>query len=228
MGLATVIGTITLLVFTSTSSAVNATGDAYVASSSARATLQSWQTLLAAADAPQTTNTCPTGTTSHRFEWLTGSETLFYADLGNRAADGTCTPQTMVWLALRNSALLEARYSVTAGSPTYRLTLCRTLAGAPHATVSAGTLFTPDPGTVLGSVDYGASFAASTAFAHVTSCATAPSSVQASAVSDTDTTANNALAQVTSVGIDFTVTDQTGKHAQTYDTTVTVLAGANR
>jgi hypothetical protein len=227
MGLATLIATVTMFVFVSTSSAVNSVGDSFNASGSARAALQSWQTLIAAADAPQTTNTCPTGTTGHRFEWLTSTETLFYADLHNRAADGTCTPQTMVWLALRKGRLLEARYTIAAGQTAYSQAVCRTLSFATHATASAGALFTPNPGQVLTSVDYGATFASTTPFAAVTGCANAPTSVSTTAVSDTDTSANNALAQVNSVGIDFTLTDQTGKHTQTYDTTVTVLGGSS-
>jgi hypothetical protein len=225
MGLATLIGALTLVVFTSTSSAVDATGDSLNGSGAARVTLQTWQSLLSTADAPQTTSTCPTGSTSHRFEWLTSTETLFYSDVNNRAADGTCTPNTMVWLALRNGALLEVRYAFSSGA--YQRSVCRALSMSPQATVTAGTLFTPNPGQVLTSVDYGAAFAASSPFTAVTGCSTAPTTVSSAAVTDTDTTANNALAQIGAVGVDFTVTDSTGTHPQSYDGVVTILGGSS-
>ncbi|MGN6606225.1 MAG: hypothetical protein ACTHMS_04345 [Jatrophihabitans sp.] len=223
MVLATICGAATLLVFSSSNDAVNDTSDALLGTGNARATLLTWQSLIQAADAPQTDTTCSVGATAHRFEWITARETLFYSNLDNKSATAaTCTPPTMVWLALRNGALLEARYTVTPGQTTYNRTLCRVLGLAQHATVSASTLFTPNPGQMLSTVDYGSAFASTTPFAAVTGCANTPASVSAASVSNGTTTA---LSQVTSVGIDFTVADASGKHTQSYDTTVTVLGG---
>jgi type II secretory pathway pseudopilin PulG len=227
MTLAGLVGAMTLLVFVSTNRAVSDTSDSLIASGDARVTLQTWQTLMQAADAPQTTNTCSSGATAHRFEWITDRDTLFYANLGNRSTDtsGSCAPQTMVWLALRNDALLEARYSVAAGQTTYQRTLCRTLSLKPQATVTAGSLFTPNPGRVLMAANFGATFASGTPFANAGSCAATPATVNANTVRNSDQAAVNALALVNVVGIDFVVRDSGGKHTQNYDATVAVLGG---
>jgi type II secretory pathway pseudopilin PulG len=232
MGLSTILGAITLTVFVSANNSVNATADGLVGSASARNVLQSWASLIQTADAAPVTSsgvattTCPTGTTSHRFEWLTGTETLFYSDVANRSGSSiSCTPPTLIWLGLRAGVLYEVHYTVAVGSSTWSLVDCRILSDSHSATVTAGTLFTPNPGQVLYSVDYGSSFAAGTAFAAMTSCTNAPASMSLASVSDTDATANNSLSQLTSVGIDFTVSDSTGQDSQAYDSTVAVLGG---
>lgn len=232
MGLSTILGTITLLVFTTANSSVNATSDGLVDSAGARNVLQSWQSLIQTADAAPATNSsgqstgdCPTGTTAHRFEWLTPTETLFYADIANRSGTSiSCGAPTLIWLGIRSGVLYEAHYS-TNSSANYTLSLCRTLTDASSGKVTAGSLFTPNPGQVLFSVDFGAAFAAASAFAPVTSCRNMPTTVAISALKNTDATANNSLSQMTSVGIDFTMGDSTGTHSQTYDSTVAVLGG---
>jgi prepilin-type N-terminal cleavage/methylation domain-containing protein len=224
MVLTSIVGAMTVLMFTSTSSAVSDTTDSLTGSGDARVTLQTWQTLLQAADTPQRDDVCNSGEGGeHRFEWITTREILFYANLGNRSTDssGTCTPQTMVWLALRDGALLEARYTIAAGDTTYHRTVCRTLSMKPQATVTAGSLFTPNPGQVSPTLNFGSTFAAGTAFAAATGCASTPASVAWTAVSNPTT---DALAKVTAVGIDFSIIDSRSKHSQTYDATVAVLA----
>jgi type II secretory pathway pseudopilin PulG len=235
MGLATIVGSMTLLLFVSANSSVNATTDRLTGSSGARVVLQSWQALMQTADtAPatngslQATGACPTGSTAHRFEWLTSTETLFYADQGNRSGTGTtCTPPTLVWLGIRNKQLVEAVYPLATGATAFTLGSCHLLTDAATAPVTAGSLFTPNPGHVLFSVDYGAAFAAASAFANVTGCGNMPTSLVIASVLNTDPTANNALSQMTTVGIDFTIADRTGAHTQTFDTTVPVLGGVS-
>jgi type II secretory pathway pseudopilin PulG len=232
MGLSTILGTITLLVFSTANTSVNATSDGLVDSAGARNVLQSWQGLIQTADAAPVTDSnglsigsCPTGTSAHRFEWLTSTETLFYADIANRSGTSiTCGTPTLIWLGLRGGVLYEAHYS-TNSSANYSLSLCRTLTDVSSGKVTAGSLFTPNPGQVLYSVDYGSAFAAASAFARVTSCSNMPTTVAIAGLKNTDATANNSLSQMTSVGIDFTMNDSTGTHSQTYDSTVAVLGG---
>ena len=226
MGLATVVGAMTLVVFLSANTTVRNTDDQLIGTANARNILQSWRGLIQVADAPQPTGNCPTGSTAHRFEWLTTTETLFYAGVNNRSSDDACTPPQLIWLAVRDGRLLEARYTITPPATTYVQTVCRTLSSSTQAKVSAGTLFAPNPGEILYSVDYGQSFAATGPFSSAVSCATAPTSLTPASVTNTDTNANNALAQVTSVGIDFTVTNSAGTHSQTYDATVAIYGGS--
>lgn len=233
LGLATIVGTMTLLLFTSANASVNATTDRIVGTADARTVLQSWQALLQSADVAPATNgsgaatgSCPSGSTTHRFEWLTNTEVAFYADLANRSASGTtCTPPTLIWLGLRNGQLIEGEYAVSTGGTTFSLSTCLALTDQASAKVSTNSLFTPNPGQVLFSVDYGATFAATTGFASTTSCATMPTSVSVTGMLDTDAAANNALAQMRTVGIDFTVSDSTGAHTQNFDATVPILGG---
>ena len=227
MVLSTLVGAMTLMTFISASSASSTTGDRLLGTANARVALQSWQSLIQVADAPPSgvAGACSTGATAHRFEWITLTDILFYAGVDNRAGDGTCTPPQLVWLALRNSTLLEAHYTYSSG--TWGSPLCRTLTQPPHSTVTSSTLFTPNPSQVMVLPDLGQAFATSSPFATVTSCASIPPSFLAGAVSDTDTTANNTLAQVNTIGIDFVLADQTDNHTQSFDTTATVYGGTS-
>jgi type II secretory pathway pseudopilin PulG len=233
LGLASIVGAMTLALFTSANASVSATTDRLVGSAGARNVLQSWQALIQTADSAPATNssgaatgTCPIGSTAHRFEWLTSTEIAFYADVANRSASSTnCTPPTLIWLGLRSGQLMEGVYSLSTGSTAFALSSCHALTDAQSAKVSSNSLFTPNPGQALFSVDYGATFAAASAFAAATSCTNMPTSVSVTGMLDTDAAANNALAQMTTVGIDFTVADSTGTHTQTFDATVPVLGG---
>lgn len=225
MALATIVGAMTLATFVGANDAVNTTTDRLVGTANARNTLQTWQSLIQVADSPQTMNTCSTGSTQHRFEWLTSTEVLFYANLSNRKPDGTCLPPQLIWLALRNGNLLEARYTITQAATSYVQSVCRTLSQSPGATITAATLFSPNPGQALFAVNFGSAFAQASPFASATGCSSVPTSVAVATVSNSDPTANNALAQVNSVGIDFIVADETGQHTQSFDTIVAVNGG---
>lgn len=227
MVVATVVGAMTMLTFLSANKSVQVTGDRVLGTAAARNTLQSWQSLIQVADAPQTGTTCSTGITAHRFEWITSDDMLLYANVGNRDATGGCTPTQMVWLALRDQTLIEARYAYSDQAAGWTTSACRTLSGAPYATITAGALFVPDPGTFVADADYGGTFAATSPFGSVTSCADAPDLVLPASVSQSAATANQTLAQVKSVGIAFTVADRSGAHQQAYDTTAAVYGGSS-
>jgi hypothetical protein len=227
MVVATMVGAMTMLTFLAANKSVQVTGDRLLGTAAARNTLQSWQSLIQVADAPQTGSTCSTGVTAHRFEWITDNDMLLYANVANRDASGGCTPTQMVWLALRDRTLIEARYSYSDSAAGWARSVCRTLSGAPYATINAGALFVPDPGQFIPDADYGVTFAATSPFGSVTSCADAPDLVQPDSVKQSVPTANRTLAQVKSIGIAFTVADRSGEHRQSYDTTAAVYGGSS-
>jgi prepilin-type N-terminal cleavage/methylation domain-containing protein len=218
MGLSSIVGAMTLATFVAVNTSGSATIDRVVGSSQAQAALQAWTADLRVADSP-----AAAGSTSHRIEWLTPTDILFYADLGNRANSGAVTPPTMVWLALRGGQLVEEDFKPT--GTTYPATFsttptaCRSLATG----VTAGSLFTAQfsGDTILTGQDLGASLATITGSAI---CQNLPA-----AVSQTDATANSELRLVTGVSIDFTISDSTGAHSQEYTSlaTLQVLGGTS-
>lgn len=222
MTLSTIVGSMTMLTFLSANTSVNVTGDRLLGTASARNILESWRTLVQVAEvAPVAANSCGDGT-GVRFEWITSDDMLFYANVANRDTPDGCGAPQMIWLALRDGTLLEARYAFAVSS--WDLATCRTLSQHPNATVTSAGLFTANPdGAESG--DLGAITAGASPLATVTSCSQAPATIAPSQVTNDDDTAVTALMKVHSVGIGFTVTDRSGAHRQSFDTTATVFGG---
>jgi len=231
MVLASVVGAMTLLTFIGASSASSATGDRMTGTANARSTLQQWQALIQTADtAPTGLTDCSSGTTSHRFEWIGTDDILFYANVGNRPADGSCTAPDMFWLAMRDGTLLQAQYSL--GASGWAIDGCKVLSEKPYATFSSPALFSANRGGALPGVDTGQLWSASGPFAGVSTCSAAPTSLAANWVTtmqlaSPDGTALEVLKAVTNIGIDFIASDQTGKHTQEFAAVAAVYGGTS-
>lgn len=231
MVLSTAVGAMTLLTFLGASSASSATGDRMTGTANARTTLQQWQSLIQVADsAPTGLTNCSAGITSHRFEWIGSDDILFYANVGNRPADGSCLAPDMFWLALRDGTLLQAQYSL--GASGWTLDSCKTLSQKPNATFSSPALFTANLGGALPGVDTGQIWSTTGPFAGDTACSTVPTSLAANWVTtlqlaSPDRTALDVLKAVTNIGIDFIASDQTGKHTQEFAAVADVYGGAS-
>lgn len=211
MTLSVILGAVTMTMFVNVSNSSASTTDRTIGANQARSVLQAWSIYLHVADGPTAA-----GSSSHRFEWITPTSMLFYADLGNRqggaGGTGPATPPTMIWLRLDTAQqLVEEQF--TSSSATYPGTYgtaystCRILAD--HVT---STTFTGYAST--GSGSWGSSLAPTGA-----GCLALTGSV-----SQTDPTANSALPNVTSVGIDFTVIDLARTHTQEYSSVITLPA----
>ena len=191
MALSTIIGAMTLFLFVNANATTQASTDRSIDVAKARELLQAWTSYLQVADGPSS------GTTSHRFEWLTSTDVLFYADLGNRgsAADSVGSP-TVVWLRLTGGRLIEEQFAYGATSPT----TCRILADR----VTATTLFTAYDATqaAMSATDLGQPMVAGGS-----GCTSLPGSI-----TQTDTTAVTNLQSVSRVAIAFTITDTRGTH----------------
>ena len=200
MTLSVIIGAMTLSLFVNASDATRATTDKSIDVAQARNVLQSWTSYLAVADGPSY------GTTSHRFEWITDSDALFYADLGNRASTDSVGAPTVVWLRLTGRRLIEEQFAYGTTSPK----VCRILAD----TVSAAPLFTA----------YDTTFAAMTSgmlgqpmATGGAGCTDLPSSV-----TQTDQTAVANLQKVSRVKVAFTISDTAGKHSTAFESSADV------
>lgn len=191
MALSTIIGAMTLFLFVNANATTQASTDRSIDVAKARGLLQAWTSYVQVADGPSS------GTASHRFEWFTSTDVLFYAALGNRdaAADSVGTP-TVVWLRLTGSRLIEEQFAYGTTSPA----VCRILADR----VTASTLFTAYDETraAMSGVDLGQPIATGG-----TGCTDLPGSV-----TQTDTTAVANLQSVSRVAIAFTITDTRGTH----------------
>ncbi len=95
MGLSTIIGALTLMLFVHVDDSTSATTDRTIGAAQARIVMQAWSAYLGVADGPSAP-----GSTSHRFEWVTPSSTVFYANLENRPGTSAVSPPTMIWLRL--------------------------------------------------------------------------------------------------------------------------------
>jgi Tfp pilus assembly protein PilW len=213
MALATILGAATLYLFVSVDSSTAATNDRTINTANARNTLEAWTSYLQVSD-----GTVP-GNAANRFEWLTPSDMLFYADINNRNnASGPASAPTLMWLR-RDSAghLIEEQFasSAVAGSSAQ---ICRRLGESVTAgTASTPALFTPtsSTGASLGSNDLG------TAPSAGSGCQPLPTTPP-SALGTSDPVAVANLRTVSSVEIAFTVTDTSRKHSIEFDSVVTL------
>jgi Tfp pilus assembly protein PilV len=198
MGLSTILGTATLLFFVSANNSAASSLDRTIAGAQARSAVQAWTSYLRVSDGPAA------GNPSHRFEWITATSTLFYADLNNRSGAAAATAPRMVWLRYdaANSDLVEEQF--TKGSSAYNTTpsVCRIV--ATNVTALSITGYT----TSAGDSDFGASLAPTgSGCVHLSG-----------SVTQTDSVANAVLAKVTSVAISVTLTDSTGQHSPAFPT----------
>src|SRR4051794_18380724 len=93
MALSTILGAVTLTLFVQVSSAANNTTDRTISSTQARNALQAWGSYFQVID-----EAAGAGTGNNRFEWLTASSVLFYADLKNRSGTvATRAAASMIW-----------------------------------------------------------------------------------------------------------------------------------
>lgn len=209
MALSTIIAAMTLALFVNVNDSTQGSTDRAIVGAQARTVLQSWTSYLHVADGPTY------GNPSHRFEWITSTEMLFYADLGNRAsssADAVTAPTT-VWLRLTGGRLIEELFNYGSTTPK----ACRILAD--HVTSSAlftasDLTYTPMPTEQLGApLAVGGP-----------GCTELPPSV-----SQTDLGAVARLQQVARIEIDFSVTDTRGKRTLPFRATAdvpTLLGGS--
>jgi Tfp pilus assembly protein PilV len=152
MTLMTVVGTLTLTFFITMNSADRKTVDANIATASARNALESWTRLLSLADSKQ-----GAGSGAGRFEQITPTGAVFYANVNNRAtATSARTAPTKIFLSLEAAAnaadgqqLVERDYApISSVAPsTYPVTPTHQRYLASNVVIS-GWLFTP---YVLGS-----------------------------------------------------------------------------
>src|SRR6185437_16997856 len=108
MGLATILGAITMQLFVYVDNSTASTTDRTVATAQARNTLQAWSGYLHVSDGSTA------GSVSTRFEWLTASDMAFYANLNNRAGDASTAPTAprMYWLRIdANGHLVEEQFT---------------------------------------------------------------------------------------------------------------------
>jgi prepilin-type N-terminal cleavage/methylation domain-containing protein len=203
MTLAAILGALTLTMVVAITNSASASTDRVIGAAQARTTLQAWASYLRVAD-----GTTP-GSPSHRFEWITGTDMLFYADLNTRTAQAAATAPVMVWLRSDTSKQLveeQFAFDTTVGAYPRTPKICRILA------TNVGSLtFTPYTAS-SSDTDFGGSLAPSGS-----GCLSLTRSVTQS-----DATANSTLAKIVSVGVDMVVTNSTGGASQEYQTLATV------
>ena len=137
MALMTLLGTMAIVFFVDMNSASSKTVDANLSTANARNALESWVSLIRLADSPASA-----GSASGRFEKITPTEVLFYADLGNRSCTPTCTTghPTKIDLAIVGSDLVETHYLYANGAYSATPSITRHVA---TGITTNGTLFTP-------------------------------------------------------------------------------------
>ena len=214
MLLMTILGTLTLMLFLSVDTSTAATTDRTINTASARAALEGWTADLQVADGTTA------GSKTNRFEWLTATDILFYADINNRSMTdlGTTGGPVMLWLRLdASNQLVEEQFPSTAAQGTAP-TVCRILSsGVSEAVTTDGTttpVFTPldTDGNVVTGVDSTGNAANGMGIAPAPSsgCQNLPVTVPSQGSPDEAVQSN--LSNVRSVTIDFQVRDTRGGH----------------
>jgi prepilin-type N-terminal cleavage/methylation domain-containing protein len=196
MTLSAILGAMTLMLFVQVNSAASGTNDRTINTSSARNAIQAWTSYLRVADGPTA------GSSLYRFEWITPGDLMFHANLYNRATSGagvaSTSAGTMVWLRIDSAgALIEEQFPATAAINT-NPSVCRIL----MRKASAATLFAPfdTRGIAMTGQNLG------TAATVGTGCQKLPVTVP-SLTSRPDAVAVANLQNVTTIVIDFTVSD---------------------
>ena len=194
--LSVILGAVTLTMFVSVNSSAASSTDRTIGSSQARTVLQAWSEYLAVSDGPVS------GSTSHRFEWISAHDLLFYADLNNRAGSAARSAPSIIWLRLDgNHQLVEEQFTSYSTFPA-SYSICRIL-----ATGVTSTAFTPyTTATVSGS------FGTPT-FTAGNGCQPLPTPVR-----QTDGIAVNTLQQVNSIQIDLSVQSGSDLRVLAYST----------
>lgn len=200
MGLTVVLGAVTLTLFITVNNSASATTDRTVGAGQARTVLQAWTSYLQVADGTIT------GSSNHRFEWITPTDMLFHADLGNRSGSGPASTPPLMWLRLDTKGqLVEERFANASSFPATAST-CRILSlNATSLTLTGYTTGT-GAGTNFGTAS-GGSGAGCIALAGVGTAGT-----------------NTTLTAVTSVSITFTITATDGTRPQQY-TSLAIIPG---
>ena len=214
MALTTILGTLTLMLFLNVNTSTAATTDRTITTASARAALEAWTADLQVADGTTA------GSKTNRFEWLTGNDILFYADINNRSMSGlgTTSGPVMMWLRLDASKqLVEEQFASTAAkgaTPTVCRVLATNVSQAVSTTGAAEPVFTPldTDGNVVTGVDSTGNAANGLGVAPTptTGCQKLPVTVPSQGTPDGAVQSN--LANVRSVTIDFQVRDTRGGH----------------
>lgn len=217
MTLSVILGAMTLRLFISVNDSTTNTTDRTISSSSARNAIQAWTSYLRVADGPTA------GSSLYRFEWITPGDMMFHANLYNRATSGagvaTTTAAAMIWLRIDSAgALVEEQFLSTASQGTDP-TVCRTL--VVHAAATA--LFTPfdSRGTAMTGQNLG------TASVVSAGCQKLPVTVP-SRTSRPDPVAVANLQNVSTIMLDFTVSDTRNAHPLEFNSqaTLPILGGA--
>jgi hypothetical protein len=220
MTLFSIVGAMTLGIFLSINTTAGATVDRTINSSSARNAIEAWSGYLHVADGTTA------GVRTNRIEWLAPNDMLFYADLYNRTygSPGTTAAPTMIWLRLDSAgSLVEEQFASTAAfGATPKV--CRTLV----TTVTTEDALRPTDQTARplltpydahGAVIDNKHGALGTAPTGAAGCQRLPVTVNSQAKSPSLTLQAN-LQQVTSVELDFVVSDTTKKHYLEFNTRV--------
>lgn len=206
MGLSTILGALTLMLFVNVNTSTAATTDRTMSTASARNAIQAWTGYLQVADGTTA------GLKTNRIEWLTAADMLFYADINNRSMSslGTTSAPTMIWLRLdAANQLVEEQFPSTAAAGTSP-GVCRVLATNVSQAVNSDGAVQP----VFSAADVSGTTVTGTGTAPspTTGCQKLPVTVPSQ--SKTPNAAVQAsLANVRSVTIDFQIRDTTNKHA---------------
>jgi hypothetical protein len=206
MTLFSIVGAMTLGIFLSINTTAGATVDRTINSSSARNAIEAWSGYLHVADGTTA------GVRTNRIEWLAPNDMLFYA------------APTMIWLRLDSAgSLVEEQFASTAAfGATPKV--CRTLV----TTVTTEDALRPTDQTARplltpydahGAVIDNKHGALGTAPTGAAGCQRLPVTVNSQAKSPSLTLQAN-LQQVTSVELDFVVSDTTKKHYLEFNTRV--------
>jgi hypothetical protein len=226
MVLMSIFGALTVRLFVTVDQSTRSSTDRAINSASAGAVMQSWAQYLRVAD-----GTTP-GSNSNRFEWFTGSDVLFYADLFNRTTSGSgvasTSGATILWLRLDSKGvLIEEQFPSTAvqgAAPAACRRLLNQVTGGGTATLQ---LFTPYDagGNDLTGLFVGGKLG--TAPTPSSGCQNLPVTPPSQAKKQDPTAAAN-LPNIARVSIDFSVTDTKKQHGIEFSSVVTlpVLGGA--
>ncbi len=208
MTLASILGAMTLMLFTTINTSSANTTDRSIDTAYARAAIQSWAAYLRVAD-----GSTP-GVPDNRLEWITPTDMLLYTDLKNRsmASAGTITASTMVWLRLDSKRnLVEEQFPSNAAkgtAPTVCRILVRNVVTAQSLSPATGApLFLPfdAQGNNMGSQDLG------TAPTPSAGCVALPVTVPSQAKGQGSAAMSN-LQNVYVINIDFVVRDTKNLH----------------